>query len=68
MPLIFLAVTRTNPYAYMFRSVSALLVAWGTASSAATMPLTLREARKRGNPITVVKFVVPLGTLGRPYV
>ena len=64
MPIIFIAITRTNPFTYMFRCGSALMVAWGTASSAATMPLTLREARKRGNPIVVVKFLVPLGTLG----
>lgn len=63
MPLIFFLFVRKNPYAYWFKSSKAWITAWGTASSAATMPVTIRESLARGNPELVSKFVIPLGTL-----
>ncbi|ROT34450.1 Sodium:dicarboxylate symporter [Sodiomyces alkalinus F11] len=63
LPLIFFAFTRRNPYPYWAKSSAAWTTAWGTASSAATLPVTLRCARERGNPNTVVDFGVPLGCL-----
>ena len=63
LPAIFYAFVRRNPYTYWFACSKAWITAWGTASSAATMPITLKEARARGNPNIVTKFVVPLGTL-----
>ncbi|KAM7189657.1 Sodium:dicarboxylate symporter [Rhypophila sp. PSN 637] len=63
LPIVFFAFTRKNPYAYWFKCSPAWTTAWGTASSAATLPVTLNVARARGVPRTVVDFAVPLGCL-----
>ncbi|TLD19935.1 hypothetical protein PspLS_09691 [Pyricularia sp. CBS 133598] len=63
VPAIYFFVVRENPYSMWFKSSPAWVTAWGTASSAATLPVTIREALARGVPNTVVKFTVPLGCL-----
>ncbi|CAH0055889.1 unnamed protein product [Clonostachys solani] len=63
LPIIYFAFVRKNPYPVWLKSSKAWVTAWGTASSAGTMPLTLRVCRERGNPDVVVDFAVPLGTL-----
>ncbi|KAE8849761.1 hypothetical protein PTNB85_00177 [Pyrenophora teres f. teres] len=63
IPIIFFAVTRSNPYTYWMKMSPAWITAWGTASSAATLPVTIRCVLKAGVPITVTKFAVPLGCL-----
>ncbi|KAM0330092.1 hypothetical protein ACHAQA_004263 [Verticillium albo-atrum] len=63
LPMLFFGFTRKNPYTYWGKSSPAWLTAWGTASSAATLPVTLRVVRERGVPNTIVKFAVPLGCL-----
>lgn len=63
LPLIYFAVVRKNPYAYWIKISPAWVTAWGSASSAATLPVTLRCAYERGLPITVYKFTCPLGCL-----
>ncbi|KAL8383194.1 hypothetical protein RB595_006788 [Gaeumannomyces hyphopodioides] len=63
IPIIYVCVVRENPYPVWFASAPAWLTAWGTASSAATLPVTLRETRARGVPNTVAKFSIPLGCL-----
>lgn len=63
LPLIFFIITRTNPYAYWLKCSPAWLTAWGSASSAATLPLTMKCVTARGVPITITKFSVPLGCL-----
>ncbi|KAL2264428.1 hypothetical protein VTK26DRAFT_3315 [Humicola hyalothermophila] len=63
IPLIFYLILRKNPYVYWFASSSAWITAWGTASSAATLSVTMKCARNRGIPESIVKFVVPLGCL-----
>jgi Na+/H+-dicarboxylate symporter len=62
-PLIYIAFIRKNPYLFWFKNSAAWITAWGTASSAATLPVTLRVIRERGVPEPIVKFVVPLGCL-----
>lgn len=62
-PTLFFAFTRSNPYAYWLKNSPAWITAWGTASSAATLPVTLKCAAERGIPNTVAKFVIPLGAL-----
>lgn len=62
-PLIFFAIVRINPYAYWIKNSPAWVMAWGTASSAATLPVTLRCVKARGVPDAVAKFTVPLGAL-----
>lgn len=63
LPAIFFAVVRMNPYTYWMKNSPAWITAWGTASSAATLPVTMRCCRARGWPETVIKFAVPLGCL-----
>jgi len=63
LPALYFGFTRKNPYAYWVKCSPAWTTAWGTASSAATLPVSLRVARERGVPNTIVKFAVPLGCL-----
>lgn len=63
LPILFFAFTRTNPYSYWFKCAPAWITAWGSASSAATLPLTLKVVKERNVPHTIVDFVVPLGCL-----
>lgn len=62
-PVIYYAVMRKNPFPYWFQNSPAWVTAWGTASSAGTMPVTLKCLQSRGIPDTVAKFAIPLGTL-----
>lgn len=63
MPILFFAFVRRNPYSYWMKCSPAWITAWGSASSAATLPVTLRCLRGRGVPETVSKFTAPLGAL-----
>jgi Na+/H+-dicarboxylate symporter len=63
LPMLFYAIVRKNPYPYWFKSSKAWITAWGTASSAATLPLTMKCVIERGVPTTIAKFSVPLGCL-----
>lgn len=63
LPVIFFAFTRRNPFTFWIKISPAWITAWGSASSAATLPVTLRCANERGIPITVYKFTCPLGCL-----
>lgn len=63
IPIIFFAITRKNPYTMWIKCSPAWITAWGTASSAATLPVTIRCVLERGVPVTVTKFAVPLGCL-----
>merc|ERR1719186_645593 len=42
LPLIFTVVTKTLPFRFILNMVEALLTAWGTASTSATLPVTIR--------------------------
>jgi Na+/H+-dicarboxylate symporter len=63
IPIIFFAFTRQNPYTLWMKCSPAWITAWGTASSAATLPVTIRCVLNLGVPVTVTKFAVPLGCL-----
>lgn len=63
LPILFFAFTRKNPYAFWVKVSPAWVTAWGSASSAATLPVTLRCAAERKIPVTVYKFTAPLGCL-----
>lgn len=54
---------RQNFYTFWFKCARSWITAWATASSAATMPVTLSVAEERGIPNSVAKFTIPLGTL-----
>ena len=63
LPIIFFVITRANPYAYWAKCSPAWLTAWGSASSAGTLPVTMKCVLARGVPVTIAKFSVPLGCL-----
>ncbi|KAK5953034.1 hypothetical protein OHC33_006156 [Knufia fluminis] len=63
LPIIYFAVVRQNPYTLWAKCSPAWITAWGSASSAATLPVTIRQLRARGVPEVIVRFTVPLGCL-----
>lgn len=61
LPLILWLVGRRNPLAYARSLAEALTTAFSTASSSATLPVTMRCVRDAGVPDRVVSFTLPLG-------
>ncbi|KAL9964504.1 hypothetical protein ACROYT_G028155 [Oculina patagonica] len=62
LPLVFFAVTRKNPYAFMKGLRDALMTAFGIASSAATLPTTIRCVEENNNiDPRISRFMLPLG-------
>ena len=62
LPLIFWIVRRENPYRFMMQMSQALLTAFSTASSSATLPVTMECAEsKAGISKRSTEFVIPLG-------
>jgi Na+/H+-dicarboxylate symporter len=60
--IIYYLVTKTNPFAYLKCILPAQTMAFACASSAATIPMTLKSVRSTGVvPESVLRFVVPLG-------
>jgi Na+/H+-dicarboxylate symporter len=61
LPLIMWFFTRRNPYRYMKDMSRALLTAFSTASSSATLPVTMGAANDAGVSKRSTDFVLPLG-------
>lgn len=61
IPLIYFVTTRKNPYAYIRGLFQPILTALGTASSAATLPITIRAVKKMGITPVVADFMLPFG-------
>ena len=62
MPLILLIVARVNPLRHLRAMAPALITAFSTASSSATLPLTMDCVEKRaGVSNRTASFVLPLG-------
>ena len=61
IPLIYFVCTRKNPYAYIKGLAQPLLTALGTASSAATLPITMRAVKKLGITPVLADFMLPFG-------
>ncbi len=62
LPLILWIFTRRNPYRFMYQMSQALLTAYSTASSSATLPVTMECATtKAGISQRSAEFVLPLG-------
>ena len=51
---------RRNPFVALARMIPAYLTGWGTCSSAATIPVTLRQVRQNGVSEATANLVVPL--------
>lgn len=62
LPAILWIITRRNPYQFMMQMSQAILTAFSTASSTATLPVTMECAEKRaGVSKRSTEFVLPLG-------
>ena len=61
LPLIFWFVRRRNPYVFLVGMSKALLTAFSTASSSATLPVTMETAEEAGVSRRATEFVLPLG-------
>jgi Na+/H+-dicarboxylate symporter len=62
LPLLAFLLARVNPFRLMQAMSEALLTAFSTASSAATLPLTMQRAEKQaGVSNRVASFVLPMG-------
>ncbi|KAF1967737.1 hypothetical protein BU23DRAFT_572899 [Bimuria novae-zelandiae CBS 107.79] len=61
--IIVFTFTRRNAYATWIKCSWAWITAWGSASSATTLPVTIRCILNLGVPVTVTKFAAPLGCL-----
>ncbi len=62
LPLIYWLITRKNPFVYIAHMVQAILTAFSTASSSATLPVTMECAQKNAKVSKrSTEFVLPLG-------
>ena len=61
LPLLLYLVGRVNPFAYYGKVAPAQLTAFSTASSSATLPVTINSAERAGISKRVTSFVLPLG-------
>ena len=61
LPLLLRFVGGVRPYAYYRRIMPAQLMAFSTASSSATLPVTLSSAGRAGISAGTTSFVLPLG-------
>ena len=62
LPAILWIMTRRNPYRFLFQMGRPILTAFATASSSATLPVTMETAvEKAGVKRKSVDFVLPLG-------
>ncbi|CAN7937562.1 unnamed protein product, partial [Ixodes hexagonus] len=62
LPLIYTIVLRTSPLRFLMDMMQAIFTAFGTASSSATLPVTIAilEEKVKVNP-KVVRFCIPIG-------
>lgn len=64
LPLFMFLLTRRNPYRLLWAVRPALLTAFSSASSSATVPVTLNCLPEQYVKSAVAEFVIPVGTAG----
>jgi Na+/H+-dicarboxylate symporter len=62
LPLIMVLLGGGNPYAFMWRVRRALVTAFSTSSSSATLPVTMEACESVGCSRRAARFVCPLGS------
>lgn len=62
LPALYFLMTRKNPYKFMYGMSEAMVTAFATSSSSATLPITISCANKKNNiDIRIAKFCLPIG-------
>jgi len=62
LPIIFSIVTRSLPFKYIGNMANALATAFGTASSSATLPVTMNALEEKNNiDPRITRFILPIG-------
>ena len=62
LPLVLRLFGRANPYRYLWQMKDALMTAFGTDSSSATLPVTIETSQREGGVSKrAAEFVLPLG-------
>ncbi|KAJ8687597.1 hypothetical protein QAD02_023391 [Eretmocerus hayati] len=61
LPMLYFTATRRSPYSLMSKCYPALLTAFATSSSSATVPTTIRCLDKLGVDNDVSRFLAPIG-------
>ncbi|MEO2068309.1 MAG: dicarboxylate/amino acid:cation symporter [Desulfurobacteriaceae bacterium] len=61
LPFLYYLLTGKNPYSFVAKVKEALLTAFATASSSATLPITLKSVESAGVKRTIAEFTLPLG-------
>ena len=62
LPAIYFVFTKSNPYKHIAAMAPAMLTAFGTSSSAATLPMTIKCLEEGIKLDTrIIRFVVPIG-------
>ncbi|XP_046551669.1 excitatory amino acid transporter-like [Haliotis rubra] len=62
LPGLYCVLTRKNPYAIYLKATQALLTAFATSSSAATLPVTMQCVEQRMKMDTrISRFILPVG-------
>ncbi|GMR38630.1 hypothetical protein PMAYCL1PPCAC_08825, partial [Pristionchus mayeri] len=63
LPLIYFISSRLNPFVFLKGLIPAIMTAFGTSSSAATLPITFRCLNDLGIDHRITKFVLPVGAM-----
>jgi solute carrier family 1 (high affinity glutamate transporter) protein 1 len=62
LPIVMYLLTRQNPFRFMWQMRKAIMTAFGTSSSSATLPVTIQTAEMEGGcSRRSANFVLPLG-------
>ena len=62
LPIVLAVFGKTNPYAFLWRMRKVIITAFSTASSNATLPVSIEEAQVNGGcSRRAANFVIPLG-------
>ncbi|XP_031849207.1 excitatory amino acid transporter 1 isoform X1 [Nomia melanderi] len=62
LPILYFLITKRNPYVYISNMAQALVTAFGTSSSSATLPIAINCLEENNNvDPRITRFVLPIG-------